>query len=143
MMNTFAKIRNQRDRSGLSLLEVILSMAILGISMTAIGALVSSGYRAALETRLRSDGNLLCETKMSEVVAGIIELESTRAVTIEENRDWEYSVQVEPSDQLGLLFVRVSVMQTEDASNTPIEISFVRFVPDPDYEPEPLEDLGG
>lgn len=141
-MNTISKIRN-RQRHGLSLLEVILSMAILGISMTAIGALVSNGYRAALETRLRSDGNLLCETKMSEVVAGIIELESTNGVPIEENQEWEYSIQVEPSDQLGLLFVRVSVMQTDDASINPIEISFVRFLPDPDYEPDPLEDLGG
>lgn len=124
-------------------MEVILSITILGLSLVAIGALVSTGYRAALEARLRSDANLLCETKMAEVVVGIIELESVSGVPIPENQEWEYKIEVEPSDQLGLLFLRVSVVQLTSVARNPLEVSLVRFVPDPDYEPEALEDPDG
>ena len=144
--STTTRVRSQatcQNRNGLSLLEVILSITILGLSLVAIGALVSTGYRSALDARLQSDANLLCETKMAEVVAGVIELQSVSGAVIEENREWEYRVDVEPSDQLGLLFVRVTVSQLKSVSDRPIELSLVRFVPDPDYEPELEEDFDG
>ena len=128
------------DRTGLSLLEVLLSIAILGGALVVIGNLITHGYRAATETKLRTQANLLCKTKMAEVVAGIIELESVAGQTIPEAPDWEYSIEIEPSDQLGLLFVKVTVVQSKSVAAVPLEISFVRFVPDPDYDPTADDD---
>ena len=123
-------------RSGLSLLEVILSIAILGGAMVVIGQLFNLGYRSALQTRLRSDANMLCDSKMAELAAGVLDATSTGTQQIPNNPDWNFSVDIQPSQQLGLLVATVTVEQNPDVSQNPISMSIVRFIPDPDYEPE-------
>lgn len=127
--------RRQRSRCGFSLLEVLLSIAILGGAMAVIGQLVNIGYRSAVEARIRSDANILVDGKMAEVSAGIIELQSVSASVIDENPDWMYSVDVQDSGQLGLLMVVVTVEQTPNSASNPVSMSVVRFMPDPEYDP--------
>lgn len=55
-------------RRGVTLYEVVLSLAILLGSMVVLGQLVSTGSRAAVQARLRTQATLLCESKMSEAV---------------------------------------------------------------------------
>ncbi len=132
------------NRNGLSLLEVILSIAILGVSMAAIGNLFNLGLRHARQAQLRSDANILCDTKMAELVAGVIPAESTGNQTIAENPNWDYSIDIQNSEQVGLLIATVTVNQvssqngapTSGLSGNPVSLSIVRFLPDPDYEPE-------
>ena len=71
-----------RNRRGLSLLEVILAIAILGGSMAVIFELVRIGVISAIETRVRSEANILCDAKMAEVSAGVIELKPIAATII-------------------------------------------------------------
>lgn len=124
-------------RRGLSLLEVILSIAILGMALTVIGQLVNLGYRSALQARLRSDANILVDSKMAEVVSGVLPLESVGGASIQDNPDWAYAVDVQPTEILGLLSVTVTVTRTQQA--IPISMSIARLVPDPDFDP--LEDV--
>ena len=124
-----------RGCRGFSLLEVLLSIAILGGALVVIGQLVNIGYRSAIEARIRSDANILVDGKMAEVSAGIIELQSTSSSVIEENPDWMYSVDVQQSGQLGLLMVMVTVEQTPNSASNPISMSVVRLMPDPEYDP--------
>ena len=131
--------RDRFGRSGLSLLEMILAIAILGGALVVIGQLVNIGYHSASEARLRSQANILVDSKMSEVSAGIIELNSSSGVAIQESPGWIYSVSVEPSDHLGLLMVTVTVEQTASSAANPISMSMVRFLPDPDFDPTSLE----
>jgi prepilin-type N-terminal cleavage/methylation domain-containing protein len=126
--------RNRNCR-GFSLLEVLLSIAILGGAMVVIGQLVNIGYRSAIEARIRSDANILVDGKMAEVSAGIIELQSVSSSVIEENPDWMYSVDVQQAGQLGLLMVMVTVEQTPNSASNPISMSVVRLMPDPEYDP--------
>ncbi len=132
--------RIARCRGGLSLLEVLLSIAILGGSLLVIGNLVGHGYRAATEARLRSEATILCDTKMAEISAGVLDLESVSDVAIEENQEWEYSVDVEPSNQTGLLIATVTVRQSPAVAANPLSLSLVRFIPDPDYDPTADDD---
>ena len=125
----------QCSRPGFSLLEVLLSIAILGGAMAVIGQLVNIGYRSAVEARIRSDANILVDGKMAEVSAGIIELQSVSASVIDENPDWMFSVDVQDSGQLGLLMVVVTVEQTPNSAANPVSMSVVRFMPDPEYDP--------
>lgn len=124
-----------RGCRGFSLLEVLLSIAILGGALVVIGQLVNIGYRSAIEARIRSDANILVDGKMAEVSAGIIELQSTSSSVIEENPDWMYTVDVQQSGQLGLLMVMVTVEQTPNSASNPISMSVVRLMPDPEYDP--------
>ena len=134
-MNRVSRSRMKHQGDGFSLLEVILAMAILGGALVVIGYLVNLGYKHALNTRLRSEANILCDTKMAEVAAGVLELESVSGSPIEESPDWNYSVFIEQSGQNGLLLVTVRVANSQ-TEGVPLEVEVARFMPDPDYDPE-------
>ena len=123
----------QGRRRGLSLLEVILSIAILGTSMAVIGEVFYSGYRSAVKARDLSDATLLCDSVMAEIAAGSIELENTSSANVPGMQGWDYSVETVDSDVAGLLLTTVAVRR--QGSNN-ISMSIVRMLPDPDYAPE-------
>ncbi|MEZ6093078.1 MAG: prepilin-type N-terminal cleavage/methylation domain-containing protein [Pirellulaceae bacterium] len=127
---------NSRDaKAGISLLEVILAIAILGMSMVAITNLLNIGYRAAGSSRLRTEAAIFCDSTMAEVAAGVIELTSASDQPVSGTNDWLFSVNVQSADITGLLSVTVTVKQADSALNTPLSVSLVRFMPDPDYDP--------
>lgn len=128
------------SRTGLSLLEVILSIAILGGSMVMIGNLYHLGYRSALQARMRNDANIMAGTTMAELVAGVLPIESTGQSEVEGNPGWFYSVSIENSLQPGLFMATVLVERSEANNAVPTSVSIVRFIPDPDYEPEEDEE---
>ena len=101
-----------------------------------IGHLFNLGYRSALQVRLRSDANLLCDAKMAELAAGVIPARSTGNQQIADSPDWNYSVSIQPAQQTGLLVATVTVEQNAEVSATPMSMSIVRFMPDPDYNPD-------
>jgi general secretion pathway protein I len=133
-------VRTRHQRRGLSLLEVILSIAILGGSMVMIGQLYHLGYRSALQARLRSDANILADTTMAELASGVLPLESTGDTEVPDNPGWSYAIEIQPSLQPGLFMATVIVKRGEESAAVTTSISFVRFIPDPDYEPEEDEE---
>lgn len=126
------------NRRGLSLIEVLLAIALLGSSMAIIYQLIGIGYRSAMETQLYTDAAVLVDSKMAEVAAGVLPLENSSQMQIEEAPDWLYTVDVGESEQAGLLVVTVTVERADGAN--PVQVSVVRFMPDPDYDPFALED---
>lgn len=131
-------LRDRQGRRGLSLLEVILAIAILGGSLAAIGGLVRIGVLSAIQTRLRSEANIFCDAKMAELSAGVLELRAYSETPIENEPEWYYTVEVENSTEIGLLFATVTVGQSE--SEDPLLVSISRFLPDPEYDPAALEE---
>jgi len=125
--------RPARKRRGLSLLEVILSIGILAMSLVAISELVTTGFRSASMSRLLSEAQMLCDTKMAEVAAGVLPLEAVAGASIEENENWQYDVEINQGDIPGLLVVIVTVR--EASSSDPVEFYVTRFLPDPDFDP--------
>ena len=125
------------NRRGLSLLEVILAVAILGGSMAVILELVNLGMRSAQAARLGSEANLHCDTKMAEMSAGILELQSIGPTPIPEDDQWVFFANVEESSTLGLLAVTMTVQQAD--IDDPMTVQIVRYMPDPDYEPLVVE----
>jgi hypothetical protein len=122
-------------RHGLSLLEVILALTILGGSFVVVGELVRIGIISGLETRLRSEANILADAILAEFSAGVLELQSRGPTAIEGSPDWYYSADVQPSEQLGLLLVTVTVGRSKEKGEDSLSIKLARFLPDPDYDP--------
>lgn len=125
-----------RKRSGFTLLEVILAFTILGISIAVLGELVRIGSRNALLAREVTQAQLLCETKMNEVVAGIEPAQPVlnrpyELVTSVRRTEWLYSIDVQTLVEEGLLAVTVTV--TKDLPNdvNPPTFSLVRWMQDP------------
>ena len=121
------------SRAGLSLLEVILSLSILGISMVAVGHLFNLGFRSAADVQLRSEANMIADTTMAEIAEGVIDI-SAGGGAVEGNPEWQYEVSSQQSEQPGLLSVSLLVSRENDPDNN-VSVSLVRFVPDPNFEP--------
>jgi type II secretion system protein I len=120
------------DRRGLSLLEVVFAIAILGTALAAVGRLVQLGLRAGGTARVQSYAQILADAKMAEIACGALPLESNAGAPVADAPGWEYDVQVQPAEQIGLLVVKVSVQQV--SADQPVAFSVVRFMPDPNFE---------
>src|SRR5437763_15636013 len=103
-------------RRGVSLLESLVSVAILFISVISINQLLDTAGQQAERVRQRSLAAQLCQSKMAEVVAGIVPL-SGQSGEVEDLPGWEWTVEAEEHDVSGLWRVRVSARrQNEDAA---------------------------
>ena len=121
-------------RAGLTLLEVILALAILAAALATLGELMGIGTRSAAEARDLTMAQLLCESKMSELTARVIPLESMQRARFEYNTDWLYSVTVQSTEEEHLFAVRVVVEQNVDPRKRPVSFALDRWVIDPDLE---------
>ena len=137
-MATGTGISRLRCRQGLSLVEVILALAILGIALAIIGELLRLGYISASEARFQSEAQLLCDSKMAEVSAGVLPLESAGMTSVESNPDWEYGVEVSSAEIEGLMRVEVTLQQI--GVDNPLIFRTTRFMPDPDYDPTVVQE---
>ncbi len=125
-----------------TLLEVILSLAILTGAMATLGELGRLGFQNAKNTREMATAQTLCESKLAEITAGILEPESITGTC--QNPDgspfttdgvvtWSYSIEVVMADlDEGLLAVHVYVVQ--DNVPEPVDFMLVRWIPDPNFE---------
>ena len=129
--------RRSHRRSGLSLLEVMLALAILGGAIAVIGELMRLGMRNAEAARDLSTAQVFCEAKVNEIAAGLLPPQPIASAPIEEiaNLDaagvWLYSVDVEQVDQQGLIAVTVTVYQDPTLEMRPVDFSLVRWMIDP------------
>ena len=117
-------------RTGMSLLEVILAIAILGGALAIIGELIRIGSRNAASARDLSTAQLHCESKLNEVAAGIEPLEGGGG-PLDETGEWVYSVVSEPVDDLGLIGVTVTVSQDPAQIAKPLTFTLTRWIIDP------------
>lgn len=130
-------IPRARRRQGLSLLEVMLALAILGGAIAVVGELMRFGMRNAEAARDLSTAQVFCEAKINEIAAGLLPPQPIADVPIEEiaNLDaaglWLYSVDVQQVDQQGLIAVKVTVFQDPSVKMRPVDFSLVRWMIDP------------
>ena len=135
-------------RRGFSLLEIMISLVILGGTVVILGELTRGGLRNALAARTLTQAELLCESVLARVRLGIIELEAAYDEPIlredfpdthaaEEGRSeplWVYSIDIDTIDDYGLLEVAVTVRQQGDNIHHPVSFRLVRWMADPELE---------
>ncbi len=128
-------------RTGFSLLEILLALAILGGSLAILSSIASTGVSAAREARDLSVARLLCQSKLSEV---LLDSNANRVAPTpvpesplepfdsESMTAFTYSVDVQPGQLDGLLIVRVVVVAQDTDGGPPIATySLVRWMIDP------------
>ena len=117
-------------RRGLTLLEVILALTILGISLATVGTLVSLGTRSAVASRDVTEAQLICQTVMAEIAAGIMPPQVIPPTPYAMNPLWQVDVLVVPSDLESLLVVQVGAQRADDMLGRS-RFQLVRFIADP------------
>ena len=139
LVRAHARSRSGRPRRqpcsyGLTLLEVLLALAILGGALVAIGELMRLGVRNAEIARDVTTAQILCETIMSRIGAGLIPPQALVQSPVEDvqyQQEWTYSISVEQIDQEGLINVWVSVEQRPELAARPASFRLARWMIDP------------
>ncbi len=132
---TGRETRPKRKRQGLSLLEVMLALAILGGALAAIGELMRIGARNAEIARDLTTAQMLCESTMAEIQLGFLPLQSAGPIQVTDvqyQQEWMYTVVIEPIDQEGLTSVWVQIEQNPAIFSRPVSFDLARWMIDPD-----------
>ncbi len=130
---TWHTMRTHPRRSGFSLLEVVLALAILAAAFAVLGQLTSVGVRAAIEAHDIASAETVADTIMSEILAGILPPDPVIQSPVTTDPQWVYSVALEPTPHLGTLNLVVLV---EHVSPTRRRSRFqlARWIRDPSLE---------
>lgn len=116
-------------RAGLSLIEVLLALAIMLLALVAIGRLVDVGLDRSLDAQFQTRGTLLAESKLAEVEAGVIPIQSGGNGTFEEDPAWSWTVEPTPSGPANLYQVTVTVSRA--SPGRPFSVSLTQLILDP------------
>jgi Tfp pilus assembly protein PilV len=117
------------ERRGFSLLEVLLATSILLGCVIVLGGLASIGSRRARVAEDLSRAELLCETKMAELLAGAAPVEAVTEEPLEDQPGWVVSIETTPTLHAGVTAIRVTVAAA--AVEPPAkaqQVSLVRWV---------------
>jgi type II secretion system protein I len=122
----------------MTLLEVLVALGIFLIALVGIVKLVSLGGEQARLVQLNAQATQLCQSKLAEVVAGVVPLSSQSDVPFDEDPDWLWSLDANQGDIAGLwkLTVRVS---REQSDGSRIECSLDRMLLDPSLRGSTLD----
>jgi general secretion pathway protein I len=116
-------------RPGLSLLEVLLSMAIFLFSLVAIAGLVDFGSARGQAAAMTNAGTRLAKSKMSEVEAGTIDVTIGGSGTFDSEADWNWSVDSQQTTVPNVYQVTVRV--NRDFAGRNYEVSLQQMIFDP------------
>lgn len=130
----FQRASRPRRSVGLTLLEVILAVAILGLSMVTLAELVRIGSRSSREARELTVAQLLCEAKLAEVSMGLVPAQAASQQPCETDPNWVYTIDVQPGNESGLLLVMVQVSEAQPSGPRPLQFALTRWLVDPNLE---------
>jgi hypothetical protein len=117
-------------RAGLSLLEVLAALTIFLFSLIALGRLIDVGGERARDVQYLSRASMIAQTKMSEVMAGVLPLTGSPESPAEDDPNWTWSVEATADGTPNLYHVTVTVSRAlPDGSR--FEVKLNQFVLDP------------
>lgn len=125
----------RRCRKGISLLEVVLSLAILAMSAGILAQISWTATDNGLIAHRLATAQILAESKMAEIVTGAIPLQGavgwTPITDIVPSGNWYYQVQTVTAVRPDMVGVRLSI--TDEAGMTENREMFfiVRWMIDP------------
>ena len=121
-------------RTGFTLLEVMLALAILGGALAAIGELMRIGARNAEKARDLTTAQMICESTMAEILLGFIAMQSVGPLEVEDmqyQQEWLYTIVAEPLDDQGLTSIWLQLEQNPELFSRPVSFAVTRWMIDP------------
>ena len=128
--STGRRPRHHLGRRAFTLFEVLLALAILVGSLAVIGELGRRGLNNSRRAAALAVAQLHCESKLAEITSGIVTPSAVNASPLETDPAWLFTIAIEPTADLGLIAVRVTVSENLPAESNPAEFSLVRWMPE-------------
>jgi prepilin-type N-terminal cleavage/methylation domain-containing protein len=107
------------NRSGFSLIEIIVAMAICMLGLAAILQMSNLSQSFARKAADTTELQILCQNRINEVLARVVPLEPVSEGICPENPGIGYSLSLEPDEQLPLVLLEVSVRQLGEEREQP------------------------
>jgi general secretion pathway protein I len=120
-----------RRREGLTLLEIILSLAIFFGALTVLSQLAWNGIQSGVQARLKTQAIIRCEAKLAEVLAGAETLQPKSRVAFPDDPAWTYSVTISETAYPDLLQLDVTVSHSGNSRLATSEFTLRRWMRDP------------
>lgn len=127
----FRQAERDSPRQGLTLLEVLLSLGLFLGALAALSQLWYGGVRAAVQARLSTQAILRCESKLNEVVAGAVPLQSTSDTPFDDDASWTWSLQVDTGLHTDTMLVTVKVSHPGQGGLSSSDYQLRRLIRDP------------
>jgi Tfp pilus assembly protein PilV len=124
-------------RTGFSLMEVLLATAILLGSTLVLMELAGIGRYYIRSVEDHTTAQLLCQSKLNEILSGLAPLEEVQDRSVPDHPDWEYSVEIQSVNGLDVSLLRVTVSGversdvTEELRGRPKTFTLNRWIPNP------------
>lgn len=99
---------NGKRGAGFSLLEVLLALSILLASLIVLGQLAVVGRKHAEDAEQLTTAQLVCRSRLSEILAGAAALESREPAPLDGMPGWWCRIDVDTVGEFGLVAVRVT-----------------------------------
>lgn len=130
-------------RDGFSLLEVLMATSILLGSVIVLNQLAGIGRKNALAAQDLSTAQMLCESRLNEILAGTTAVEEVEEEPLSNAPGWVFSLSLEPvdrangSDEPKLLGLHLSVSRAELERQNASRFTLVRWIADSRAEDRP------
>src|SRR5262245_14727536 len=118
-------------RPALTLLEVLLSTAILLIFLTAISQLLDLCTRHALQVQELNQASQLLQSQMNRVICGEVPLSSQGETAVDGDSDWTWSMNCESESTPNLWHVTITVNHATGANGAESSWTLDQLVLDP------------
>lgn len=122
------RFRHSDRRSGLTLLEILLSVVILATSMAVLAQQTTTAVRAALRSRLEMEAAVHCQSLMNRILASRTPVSEVAEQPIDDHRTWLWSCRISASPYEHLRLLTISVRKSGKVSLYS-EFSLSRLIP--------------
>ncbi|XZE35223.1 type IV pilus modification PilV family protein [Pirellulaceae bacterium SH501] len=127
--------RGRSSRRGLSLLEVVLALAILAVSAALLAQITRQATDNAMSAQKLAHAQMLCESKMAEVLVGAIPMEPLDWTLNEDGSlpgEWYYRLETTTTERENMVGLRLAVTDNPNPVTGSPELFFLmRWVIDP------------
>ena len=118
-------------RRGMTLLEVVIALALLFAALAAISEVLRMGSVSAVKAQLRAEASLLGESKLNEVIAGIVPLTPVEQQSFDDAPQWTWTLTVEDDTDVSIKRLLLTVNHLNSAGISDHEVQFARLLRDP------------
>lgn len=127
--------RNRKTRAGLSLFEVILALAILGVSGSFLVRAMQLASQNARKAQNLAQAEIVAESVVNQIVAGVLPAQPVTwtpyGVSLSSTA-WLYAITMVPAEVQGMLGVQVAVRDSSRVtSSEQPDLLVTRWIIDP------------
>src|SRR5262249_2011511 len=125
--------RPPRQREGLTLLEVLVSLAIFLMALVGIGRLIALGNERALDVQQNAEALQRCQSKLAEVAIGSLALRSDSGGYDNQQSpgpNWSWTLECNPASVPNLWSVRATVKCQRQNGDT-VQVTLSQMILDP------------